>query len=157
MPYAVSQWPYWPDPRQADWNFLGWDFGQVPPWKWRIDTSGATGIYAQFNDGVLMEPTGFLPEDTRWDNQHVLIGAITVILSIKGADPPVGIPPGITKSIGILMHIGPVRVYGGGLELLWPTAIAVQSPIPMVPVAPSAGTIPNPMSLTPVKWNVDSL
>lgn len=154
MPFAVTQWADEPDPREPDFNLYGFNVGQLPPWTWILSTTNATGIYTIFNDGVLMRPTIVAPEDTRFDNVDTLPDDITVIVSSKGQQTPVGPPPGITKSIGIILLESLVDKWSGGKEWLYPDAIRVFGGIIMAEDSPSGGTVPDPMSLTPAKWNV---
>lgn len=153
MPFGVTQWAKDPDPRLPDFNLYGFDVGQLPPWTWILSTTNATGIWAIFNDGVTMRPTIVAPDDTRFDNVDVLPDDITVIVSSKGQQEPVGPAPGITKSIGIILLESLIDRWSGGKEWLYPEAIRVFGDIDMFEDSPSDGDIPDPMSLTPSKWN----
>ncbi len=153
MPFAVTQWANEPDPRKPDFNLFGWDHGQLPPFRWLMTTTNATGIWAIFNDGVLVEATNELPEDTVFENVDTLSDSITVLMSSKGTQLPVGPGAGITKSIGIILREGGVDRWSGGNEKLYPTAIAVWSGIVLAEDSPSDGDVPDPMTITPVKWN----
>ena len=155
MPYAVAQWPYSPDPRPPDFNQPGWDFGQVGPWRWRVQTEDATGIYVAFNDGVVFEAVDpSLPEDTLFLPLADLGNDLEGFLSIKGFEEPFGSPP-FTKSFGIRFDVLGLTVFGGGFNLLYPKAIQVHGPFDMAEDNPSDGTIPEPMTITPVKWNAE--
>ena len=154
MAFAVTQWPKSPDPRAPDFNLYGFNVGQLPPWTWILSTTNATGIWSIFNAGVVMRPTIELPEDTRFDNVDTLPDDITVIVSSKGQQLPVGPGAGITKSIGIILLEGLVDRWSGGKEWLYPDAIRVFGGIDMAEDSPSAGDVPDPMALTPSKWNV---
>jgi len=155
MPFEVSQWPYSPDPRKPDFNQPGWDFGQVGPWKWIVSTDNATGIYEQFNDGVIFEAVDpSLPEDTLFLPIVDLGNDLEGFLSIKGLQEPLGAPP-FTKSFGIRFDVLALTVYGGGFNLLYPVAIQVHGPFNMAVDNPSAGTIPEPMFITPAIWSLE--
>lgn len=154
MPFAVTQWAVEPDPREPDFNIIGFNVGQLPPWTWILATTNATGIWSIFNDGILVRPTTLLPEDTVFEEVGTLPDDITVIVSSKGQQLPVGPPPGITKSIGIILRESLVDRWSGGEEWLYPDAIRVFGGIDMAEDSPSDGDIPDPMSLTPAKWNV---
>jgi len=155
MPFAVSQWPYSPDPRLSTFNHTGWNFGQVPPWKWIIKTTGATGDVSIFNAGVLVEPTSQTPDDTVFVNVAHLPHGLTVELNSNGTQEPVGPPPGFTKALRIQIRQHLSLIWGGSLDQLYPIAIAVQSPFPMTLLGMNNGTIPNPMTTTPAKWDVE--
>lgn len=154
MPFGVTQWPKEPDPREPDFDLYGWDVGQLGPWSWILSTTNAPGMWAIFNAGVLMQPTIISPIDTRFDNADTLPDDITAILSLKGQQLPVGPAPGITKSFGIILLESLVDRWSGGQEFLYPTAIAVRSGFVMSADSPSSGTLPDPMTITPAKWNI---
>lgn len=155
MPFAVSQWPYSPDPRQSWFNKTGWNHSQVPPWKWILSTTGATGDVAIFNGGVLVEATSMDSDLTVFENIATLPFLLTVELNSAGTQEPVGGPPGFTKSQRIQIRQDLVLIYGGTLDQLYPVAIAVQSPFDMTELGPNNGSIDNPMIATPAKWNVE--
>lgn len=156
MPFAVKQWADSPDPRLPDFNLYGWDVGQLPPFRWLLETTNATGIWTIFNAGVLVEAElPALPEDTVFVNVDVLPDAITVLMSSKGTQLPVG-PFGITKSVGVILREGGVDRWSGGNEQVYPTAIAVWNLPILAEDSPSVGTVPDPFKLTPVKWNATS-
>lgn len=154
MPFAVSQWPYSPDPRTAQFDQTGWDFGQVPPWSWIISTTAATGPFDIFNSGVVVKPFAALATETLFRQVDVLPEDITVRLSSQGFIVPFGMPPGITKTLKITIAQPEFTEAEGQIDLTFPTAIAVQGPIVMTVLPPPIGTIPNPMVLTPAKWDV---
>lgn len=153
MAFRVRKWPSSPDPRGPDFNFPGWDFGENPPWSWIMSTTNATGIYAIFNGGVILKPTDLNLFDTVFENVDPLPDDLTVLMSSKGSQLPLGPPPGITKSIGLIISVLAVEAFAGGKEWLYPTAIEVRSGIDMIPDSPPGGTFPDPATLTPAKWN----
>lgn len=155
MPFEVSQWPYKPDPRKPDFNLVGWNFGQVPPWKWVISTTAATGIYSAFNAGVIYQATPpLLPQDQLFTPIVGLGNDLIGTLSIKGTIEPQG-SPSHTISIGIGFDVLGLPVYGGGVLLTYPTAIQVHSGFAMAVDFPSDGTIPNDMKITPAIWSAE--
>ncbi len=154
MPFGVTQWALSPDPRPVDFNFPGWDFGQMPPWRWLLSTTNATGIWAIFNAGVVVEFSFGFPNDSGFVEVDTLPDDITVILKILGHQTPIGPPPGITKSIGIILLVLGVDKWSGGKEWLYPTAIEERTGIVLAEDSPSAGDIPDPFKMTPRKWNV---
>ena len=154
MPFAVSQWPYSPDPRGSAFDILGWNFGQVPPFKWILSTTDATGIMAIYNTGILVDVVFEIPGVTQWAHPVELPGFMRVSMTFLGFDTPQGAPPGTTKQMQISITESSVPTWNGNLDLLFPTAIAVQSPFAMTQLNPSGGDFPNPMAITPAKWNV---
>ncbi len=155
MPFRVSQWPYSPDPRTAQFDNPGWDYGQVPPWAWVIDTSDATGLAAVFNDGVLVKPTTVLPGQVTFENVDVLPDDVTVEMKHTTFQEPVGPPPLATVFITVIIRQLGLPEFSGVIGLLYPTAIAVQGPVPMQKVGAGVGTMPNGTETTPAIWNAE--
>lgn len=153
MPFGVSQWPYSPDPRPVDFDQPGWNHSQVAPWAWTVKTDGATGAYVPFNVGVIVKPTFVVPGLTQFSNPISLPGGISVLVQTLGTAEPTGPPPGVTKRIQVEVFDDDMQTWNGTLELLYPVAIAAQSPFDMVNTSPPSGTIPNPIQLIPAKWN----
>lgn len=155
MPFAVSQWPYFPDPRKPDFAAFGWNHSQVPPFSWIMHTTGATGIFRFFNLGVVnrnsFDSLGFSiygpiippPFALVWD------------LSIFGFEDPQPGPPVHTIHFHFHIFKETSSQMEGDLELLFPVAIAEQGPIPVVQHDTTFGTIPNPMFLTPAIWSAE--
>ncbi len=154
MPFAVSQWPYTPDPRTAQFDQMGWDYGQVPPWAWILSTTGATGPFAVFNNGVIVKPFAAGVDDTLFRQVVTLPDDITVRLTSKGFNPPLGGPGGTSKRLSVRIAQPEFQEASGVLNKNYPTAIAEQGPMTIVVDDPPIGTFPNPMAITPAKWNV---
>jgi hypothetical protein len=55
MPLTVSRWPQFPDPRRPWFGSLGCDPPTASPWHKWVTTTGATGPYATFNVGTMVE------------------------------------------------------------------------------------------------------
>ena len=153
MPFAVSKWPYSPDPRQPDYITEGWEFGEVSPWKWILATSNATGDLAVFNDGIRCHnitatPTfgGFQPDDP-------LAGELNIVFTIIGRNIPFGGAPPYSIEIEIWLFWFSTLLYRGNVQELFPTAIQVQGPINMVEFDTTFGTVTEPMTVEPAKWN----
>jgi len=155
MPFAVSQWPYSPDPRTPAFNILGWDFGQVPPFSWIMSTTGATGFFSVFNDGVTLRNSFVLPNVGTYDPVDPLGNDLTLIMNIIGSNTPTPVPPIFTIDIQIDVFQITATVLSGRLLLLFPLAIAVQPPMTMIVAAPPGNDFPNPAILTPAKWDTE--
>lgn len=155
MPFAVSQWPYAPDPRSPAFASDGWNFGQVPPFSWKLSTTGATGVFVFFNDGITLR-NGF--ESPSFSSYSPVIpppSFVVTTLNISGFQAPQAGPPVHTIRFQFDIFVETSLTYEGLLELLFPVAIQVQGPIPMNEIDPSFGTIPNPMELEPLIWSAD--
>lgn len=154
MPFAVSQWPYSPDPRGASFDLPGWAFGQVPPWAWVLSTTDATGCYTNYNDGVILKPTSQVPGVTVFENVDVQPDGGGARLTLTGTQEPTGPPPGITKTMFLEVLAFGFQAWTSTLTLLYPTAIQEHGPFVMVNTGTPCGTLPNPMKITPAIWNV---
>lgn len=153
MPFAVSQWPYSPDPRGPAYIVQGWDFGQLPSWKWDLGTTGATGDLAVFNAGVRFHNVSNTPQFGDFDPDVVLEHDLEVLFEIQTNQIPQGSPPPWTVRILIQISRGVTPLYSVLFPQLFPTAIQVQGPFAMTEIDTSSGTIPNPMTITPAKWD----
>jgi len=155
MPFAVSQWPYNPDPRLPAFDQVGWEHSQVPPWIWTLKTTNATGPYAILNSGVSVEPFVFVVGTTRWRRNPAAPVGLDIVLSIIGTVPPSGVPPR-TKTFDLdIFETGTTDGFIGQLLKTFPTAIAEHAPLVMVSTGSPTGTIPDPIKLVPTKWNVE--
>jgi len=155
MPFAVSQWPNSPDPRPPDFAIDGWNFGQVPPFSWKMSTTGATGIYAFFNAGITLRNVFSSPSISFYDPVIPPPNFVVTTLVISGFQTPQAGPPLHTIAFGFDILVETALNFRGDLLLLFPTAIAIQGPIPLVEIQPSDGTIPNPMELQPLIWDAE--
>ncbi len=153
MPFAVSQWPYSPDPRLAQFDNPGWDYGQVPPWTWILKTTGATGLAAIFNSGVTVKPFAQVPGAVTFENVDVLPDDVTCILAHTTFQDPIGPPGPFTVFMAIVIRQLGSPEFSGTLDQLYPTAIAIQGPFPMQKIGIGVGTMPNPVETTPAIWN----
>lgn len=155
MPFAVSQWPSSPDPRQADFAIDGWNFGQVPPFTWILSTTGATGVFAPLNDGITCFNRTVSPSFSTYRPLPGPPLSVQYNLQIEGKQTIETVPFDHTIEIDLIVSAPPVIfAYVGEIFRLYPTAIAVIGPIPMILVDPAPGTIPNPVFMTPAKWDV---
>ncbi len=150
MPFAVTQWGYSPDPRPPDYALTGFDFGQLPPWRWTMKTTGALDPYGALNTGVTWQRTSntvsfasFLPV--------VPIPDVTdPFLNFSGTPAPVG---GFTVEWFIgFFTTGADPATEGTLTELWPLAIKTRA-FTMTNVNGGDPFFPNPLVITPHKWN----
>ena len=155
MPFAVSQWPNSPDPRTAQYAITGWNFGQVPPFRWILSTTGATGALAIFNSGVVLTNDFFNLTLASFRELGTLPDDLTVIMNIIGTQEPAAGPPPFTIDIQFTVFQITATLADGRLRLLFPTAIAVQGPIPVTDTSPPGMSWPNDAEITPAKWNFE--
>ena len=153
MPFAVTQWPKNPDPRLPTYISEGWDFGQLSSWKWILATTDATGTLAIFNSGVRCHNVFNSPTSGIFVVDATLPDDLALIFNITADQVPQVGPPTWTVKIDLQIFWLTTLLYSRIFLQLYPTAIAVQGPIAMVEFDTSRGTIPDPMTLTPAKWN----
>ncbi len=153
MPFATTQWANSPDPREPDYIIEGWDSGQLSPWQWILATEDATGDLAVFNDGVNFENVTRSKTGGTFDPVSSLPGLLEVFFQITTQQTPAGGPPTWTVQIELFIRWFSELLYTGILRQTFPVAIAVQGPIVMTEFSTTHGTLPEPMTITPAKWN----
>ncbi len=154
MPFAVSQWPYSPDPRTSDFNIFGWDFGQVPSWQWTVSTTGALWPYLALNDGVAVVATSFGRAFCFYNLVDTLPDNVVLVLTQVGTEALAGSSPPRTMSMDILTFGSTTPTSTGAIARTFPTAIQEHGPFTMVSSPIPATWFPNPLTIEPRKWNV---
>lgn len=153
MAFGVRKWPSSSDPRTAAWSVYGWNYGEVAPFTWLLKTTDATGPFARYNTAVPIFGVSSIPNFTTFREPGYPTQHFSGEILITGWQTPQGSPPGYTIRISInLLEFG-AAIASGSIDQLFPQAIAVQPPITVVPFTGVGGTIPNPMTITPAKWN----
>lgn len=148
MPFTVTAWPYNPDPRPPGFSLFGFAFGQVPPWRWILKTTGATGPYVELNSGVLIQNSSFNEVSAKWDSADAAY-------ALTKAGDQIDLPgfPGFTVHWELFIAPPASLGYVGLLDESYPDAIHVFS-ISVDPIAGPPGEIPNPVTVTPRAWNL---
>lgn len=133
---------------------MGFDYGQLPPWRWTITTTNALDPFTPFNSGVRVEADTVAIDDTTWTNVDTLPDGVTCFVRIRGwqelqSGPP---PFSILLEIELADNTGPAD--DGFASFAFPTAIAVHT-VPLLGL-PSGGDprVPDPFKITPRKWDV---
>lgn len=154
MAFAVSQWPYSPDPRTALFSAQGWAFGAVAPWAWLLTSPGATGAYADLVEGVIVKPSEDLGFYTRWEGFSDT-GLGTQYQFDKTSRGNVGNEEVSLDFALSFFNISEPNA-GGNASAVWPEAISVLGPWEMLttPGGNPIPDIPNGVSLTPAVWDV---
>jgi hypothetical protein len=155
MPFAVSQWPYSPDPRPPDFGIAGFDFGAVPPWRWLMESTGALSPYDPLNAGMVWEAAFHTVDSMQFAPLVPLIGVDDQVLEFFGTQEPSGGPPGVTMFMQVRFeNTGPLQQSGSRL-LLYPPAIQVNGPFNMLNQGVPSVLIPNPIEITPVVFDFE--
>lgn len=153
MAFEVLQFPVLPDPRPLDFAIVGWDFGKVPPWTWLLQTSGATGIFAKYNDATPCYNVAHTPTNSNWNEMPPDGDPINARINIQGFQPPIVGPPDFSIDVGITIFNGINTVASGAKFYLYPDAINVLDDIDVHAFTGVGGDIPFPMYLTPAIYN----
>ena len=155
MPFAVSQWPNSPDPRTSSFGITGFDFGQVPPWAWVMRTTNALPPFDPLNDGMLWKPAFYGVDFMQFAPEEPLVGVSDQVLEFFGTADPSGAPPGTTMFMQIRFYnTGPLQE-SGSRSLLYPLAIQVNGPFNMRHQGQPSLLMPDPLTITPAKWNYE--
>lgn len=150
MPFGVTQWGYSPDPRPPDYALTGFNFGQLPPWRWTMKTTAALDPYGALNDGVTWERLSNTVSFASFLPLVAIPGVTDPILNFTGTPAPVG---GFTVEWFLeFFGSGDPEATRGTLTELWPVAIGTRS-FAMVNLFGGDPFIPNPLVITPHKWN----
>lgn len=153
MPFGVSQWGYSPDPREPDYAPSGFDFGQLPPWRWMMKTTDALSPYEILNTGLVWEA-----------DSHTVSGArfLPIIATPQFEFPDLSFSGSLLPSGGITIewfcsffNTGHPSGTFGFLNELYPKAIKTRSFTMLNTGVPPPSLIPNPLVITPRKWNLD--
>jgi len=155
MPFAVRQWPVAPDPRGPLFAFEGWDFGQVPPWKWVVSSFDATNLWAFLNDGFVLPSTFDDGVTSTWFANVPDPGPTGVVLTKFGQPAPTGSPPRTIQLTLSVLRPGPVLIGQGILLHVFPKAIQVFGPVEMLLAGLPIDDVPNPVTITPAKWDFE--
>lgn len=153
MPFAVSQWPYSPDPRGPGYSVIGWNFGQVVSWKWLCESTDATGRYAFLNDGLIVESTFDDGATTTWGGSPAFPPS-TVVSVVKIGLPAPGGAPTRTITFTFQIFTDPPPVIVQAVEIFtWPIAIQKFGPWTVRRLGVPVPEIPNGVTITPANWN----
>ena len=153
MSFAVSQWPYSPDPRLPDFAIIGFDFGQVPPWRWLMTTTGALAPFEILNTGNVWEPFSFGVDRVRYEPVIPMPGVGNANISFFGTQDPTGGGAGITQTMAIEFGFTFPNHELGFIQLLYPKAIQANGPFNMMNESSPSTNIPNPVTITPVRFD----
>lgn len=150
MAWGVTKWGYSPDPRPPDFASTGFAFGALPPYRWTMLTSGALAPYLALNLGV----TWTRASDSI--NSAVYLPVVPIpdvtdpILNFAGTNAPVG---GFTIEWFLeFFGSGDPSATRGTITELYPDAIEERS-FAMVNLFGGPPFFPNPLVITPHKWN----
>ncbi len=157
MPFAVSKWPYSPDPRNGIFGGWGWGDGAVPSWAWIMATTGATGPWTSLNGGIVVYAESNNPNVTEYeglDSGEVVLAAVT----------KTGFQPPLSGSTSLLLT---VRVTNAGLgrvavvvkNYFLPNAIQVFGGFTMIDLGTGLPDVnlPNAVEITPALWNFEPI
>ncbi len=155
MPFAVTQWGYSPDPREPDFGLIGFNFGQIPPWRWVSKTTFADAPFTALNDDFLWEADTFTSSFVLYKPTVPIPGIFFQNLQFSGTALPQGGPPTFTTSwLCSFRNFFPPPISEGTLKETYEDAIGVRS-FAMSGMGTGGPLFPNPLVFTPQKWNAD--
>ena len=153
MPFRVTQWPYSPDPRPPSFNVIGWDFGQVPPYKWHVSAVGANGPWVDLVEGWTVDPTVVTASPGDYQGDGPASGGLDAQLIIEGFQGEDIIIVGHSIAM-ILIVNSPGQPQGfGSVQLTFPTAIQKHSFDSFEIGGSPSDFLPNPPTITPLLWS----
>lgn len=147
MPFGVTAWPYFPDPRHPDFSLTGYAFGQVPPNKFIASTTGALSPYLDLNEGVLLEVDLDIEGLTRYSFE-----VFTYRLTKFGFKEPIPDPTPHTVQLTFVANRGTLTQHTGDRFDPWPDAIRPFA-ITMVPDEGVPQSLPNPVVFSPARFD----
>lgn len=128
---------------------MGYDFGQVPPFKYLISTSGALPPFDDLNTGVV------ITLDSVADNN--LLKYVdedeAYVLNKSGTQDPDEVFNTTIDYVGVFQRSG-TELHAGQLRLLYPPAIMAFQ-ILITATFPPNNLLPNPVAFLPRKWNFE--
>lgn len=152
MPFEVTQWGYSPDPRKPTYAIEGFDFGQLPPWRWKMTTTGAIFPYEALNAGVVWERSDHGIDFASFAPLVPIPDVTDPLLGWGGTQEPIG---GFTINWFCQFFItGADPATSGFFGELYPVAIKARA-FTMVNEGGPPPFIPNPLVITPLKWNAE--
>lgn len=155
MPFAVSKWPYSPDPRTGVFGGYGWAPVAVPSWQWMVATTNATGRWAPVNDGILIPSLADSFGFTLWEGPNVEASIVASIFRF-GFQPPISGP--ISQRLNVqLATTPPTSLAVATINYFYPNAIQVFGGFLMFDTATGLRDpdLPDEVTLTPALWNLE--
>lgn len=155
MAFEVTKWGYSPDERTVGFGLIGFAFGALPPWQWLMSTTDAEPPYEILNSGVLWHPgpgDSIHPTDVRYSNVTPMPGVDGRTFRFDGTEVPSG-GVSMTFTCSFFAPAHPDHTEGEITEL-FQNALAERS-FNMIGGGTGAGLIPNPLVITPKKWNFE--
>lgn len=153
MPYGVRKFPNSADPRAADFAIVGFAFGAVPAIKYRLRTTGASGLYLPFNGGQVIGVDMISPNYNTWEHAASMSFPVNISLAIFGyRDLQPGSPPYSVAWTLSIIGVGDFA-YIGNASAAFPNAITGWPTIPMTYSGVGPSEIPNPITLEPCIWD----
>jgi len=156
VPFAVSNWPYSPDPRSSAFSAYGYAFGSVAPWQWIVSSHGASGAWEFLNAGVLTRSIFDDFATTVWSKVPESPVVAFVELRKEATQEIVGSPPR-TVHYQVNIEPSPFDPFGtADLFLEWPVANRAWTGLELQNGGIPIPEVPNGIDLTPALWSLES-
>ena len=135
-----------------DFALTGFDVGQLPPWRWFMKTTDAEDPYGPLNTGVVWECSAFGVDFASYLPLVPIAGITDANLGFSGTPAPSG---GVTVNWFCEFFLtGADPATRGFFGELYPTAIDERE-FDMINQTLPGKFIPEPLVITPRKWNLD--
>lgn len=154
MPFAVKKWPDECDPRTPCFCLKGYAFGAVPPYKFLVSTTNATGYWSILNTGVIVE--WFTETGAGLCSYSATLLSPTRFIRVDISALPnwqtVPPPEHTLKWLANFRHSDSGDTIEGSASARLPDPVGMP---PSIDVSPLSGPdlIPDPVALTPQPWD----
>lgn len=153
MTRAIRKSPSSRDPRTWLWLHDGFAPGAVPPYKWKIQSSGITNYFQRLNGGLVLplkSETGVSAAYEIWDFYPA---GPTWRLFIAGYEPPMPGPTLVSTRFEVLIQFaGHTDPASGVIEQLYPVANSIRTVAMLKPDLSPHPDFPDVVTITPVPW-----
>ena len=153
MPFGVRKWPDSCDPRGPCFCLEPYAPGAVPPFAYRIQTTGALPPLDWLNAGDIVTFTVRVGLACQFPNGEPIPGVLNANLDTSPIFDWLNLPPPLHTLEWILrVAEGTGNLHQGQSSARFPDAVGMPPAISMsATVGPEL--IPNPVTITPVKWD----
>jgi len=149
MPLTVTGWPDHPDSRSSHFALTGFAFGQVPPWKFLVKTTGASPAFDFLNQGALVTSQGNTSPDATYDFDVPFSFFLKEGFDTEQGDPPA------TVIYTLHIEVPGFAIHEGKLRLVFPDAIQTLIFPDVDPITPGSDQIPNPVVCSPRAFDAE--
>lgn len=149
MPLGVTGWPYSPDFRTTALGPVGYAWGAVAPWAWRISSTDAEAPFEWLNDSDRIAVREFTLRSINWTGRSGQAELFKL-----GWQEGSGFPLGVSVFYELQLFGTGADPHQGERLADWPLAIE-QFTIVVEPTGIGDNRIPNPVQFDPLRFDQD--